>query len=147
MLKAFNERRDEIIKKFGTSPMYEDQIQKYCQENIPYFGGVFTHDKLIPEDNKSYIVNTGNFESPGYHWIAIVVTRFNMYVFDSFHRNIHKIVRNIDKLKGDRHVVVSKWSQPVQDDSDPSQQNICGQLSIAWLECANHYGIRNAILI
>lgn len=147
MFKKFTEYKNDIIKQFGRGPMDEEQIKKYGIANIPHFGGVFTHDKLHPEDHKYYILNTGNYQSPGYHWIGAYVTPHHFYVFDSFHRNIHKIVKDINHIKGDRDIVVSKWTTPVQDDTKKSEENICGQLSLAWLQSAKHFGIRNAMLI
>lgn len=147
MFKIFTEIKNDIINKFGTEPMYEDQIKEYCKKNIPHFGGVFTHDKFNPEDGKCYILNTGNDKSPGYHWIGCVATNNNLYIFDSFHRNIHKIIKDINRIQEYRDLVVSKWKYPVQDDKNPKEENICGQLSLAWLECAKQYGIRNAMLI
>ena len=147
MLKAFNKYKNDIIKEFGTGPLDNDQIEKYCENHIPKFGGVFTHDKLIPEDHRCYILNTGNDASPGYHWIGAYVMPHHFYVFDSFHRNIHNIIKDLNRLEGDRQLVVSKWSEPIQHDDKPSQENICGQLSMAWLQCLKHYGVRNSMLI
>ena len=147
MLKAFNEYKHDIINEFGTGPLDDSQITEYAKKHFHKFGGVFTHDKLKPEDYKCYILNTGNYASPGYHWIGAYVMPHHFYVFDSFHRNIHQIVKDINKIKGDRDIVVSKWTEPVQNDKDPNQENICGQLSLAWLQCLKHYGVRNAMLI
>jgi len=147
MLKIFNEYKNEIIKEFGRGALDNVQIENYCYKHIPKFGGVFTHDKLKPEDYKCYIINTGNNASLGYHWIGAYVTPQHFYVFDSFHRNIHKVIKDFNKLEDGRDHVLSKWTEPVQNDADPKQENICGQLSMAWLQCLKNYGIRNSMLI
>jgi len=147
MFKHFNEYKNNIISEIGIEPMYDDQIKKYGKVHFNNFGGVYPHDKLKPQNYKCYVVNTGNSNSAGYHWIGIYVTPNNFYVFDSYHRDIHSIVKDAEKIKGNRNIIVSKWTQPIQKDTDQKQENICGQLSLAWLHCVKDYGIRNAILI
>ena len=147
MLQAFEDYKDKIIKEFGTNALYEQQIEKYCEDHFPNFGGVFTHDKLKPEDHKCYVLNTGNDASPGYHWVGAYVTPYHFYVFDSFHRNIHQIIKDINKIEHGRDLITSKSRVPIQHDDNPKEENICGQLSMAWLQCLKHYGIRNAIQI
>ena len=146
MLKIFNEYKDEIIKEFGRVPMYDSQIKKFGREHISNFGGVYPHDKFNPSDNRYYVINTSNSKGPGYHWVGIVTTDANMYLFDSFHRDPDSIFNEIEKFQEDRQVVVTKIKNPVQKDT-PEDSNICGQLSLAWLLTAQHLGIRNAMLI
>ena len=147
MLKIFNKYKDEIINEFGIKPMYEDQINKYGYKHLKHFGGVYPHDKFKPEDNKCYIINTGNHNSVGYHWVACYIKPTHLFLFDSFHREPHKIIHDIDKIAGRRQIVVSSWPEAIQKDYLEKEENICGQLSLAWLRCVNDYGIYNAILI
>lgn len=148
MLKIFNQFKDEVIKQFGRGPMYEEQIKKYGIEHFSNFGGVFAHDQFQPEDNKCYVINTGNHKSVGYHWVAVYVTPTHLFLFDSFHRNPHKIFHDVDRFKGKfRQIIVSNWPDAIQKDYLEKEENICGQLSLAWLQCVKFYGIRNAILI
>lgn len=147
MLKIFNEYKNDILKEFGNGPMYDDQIKKYGKEHFPNFGGVYAHDQFKPVNGYCYVVNTGNKDSKGYHWTGIYVTPYKMYIFDSFHRNIHSIFRDIERMSKGRSVSVSKWPNPIQQEDKPEEENICGQLSLAWLQCIKNYGIKNAMLI
>lgn len=147
MFKNFTKYKNEIINEFGIGPMDEDQVKKYGLKHFNNFGGVFPHDKFRPIDKKCYILNTGNSKSTGYHWVGAYVTHKKLYMFDSYHRNINKIIPDINKYSGNRDMVVSKWPYPIQQDNVLEEQSICGQLSLAWLRCINDYGVKSAILI
>jgi hypothetical protein len=147
MFKIFKKYKDEVIKHFGEKPLYEDQIKEYGIKHFPNFGGVFAHDEFKPENDKCYVINTGNSKSMGYHWVGVFVTKPHLFIFDSFHRNPDKILHDLDKFKGKRAVVVSRWPEAIQKDYIQKEQNICGQLCLAWLHCIKDFGIRNAILI
>lgn len=147
MYKIFSHYKDEIVKKFGEGPMYEDQLNKYGYEHFKNFGGVYPHDKFTPENKKCYVINTGNQRSAGYHWVGVYVTKTHLFLFDTYKRDIDRIFHDVEKFKGKRQVVVSEWPEPVQRDYLQKEENICGQLCLAWLHCVKEYGIRNAILI
>ena len=98
------------------------------------------------ENSAIELINTGNSKSPGYHWVGVVTTDSNIYLFDSFHRDPDSIFNTIEKFQEDRQVIVSKWKDPIQKNT-PEDANICGQLSLAWLLTVQHFGIRNAIQI
>ena len=70
-----------------------------------------------------------------------------MYIFDTYHRNPYSILKDIDRFRDGRRIILSKWPNPIQRDDKIEESNICGQLSLAWLLLAQHFGVRNAILI
>ena len=145
--KLFNEYKDEMINKFGLVPMYDSQIKKFGKENIHNFGGVFPHDKFNPEDNRCYVINTGNSKSDGYHWVGVVATDKHLYVFDTFRRDLDSIFHDINKFKEDRSIITPvRDRDPIQHDTF-ADSNICGQLSLAWLLTVQHCGIRDSIKI
>jgi hypothetical protein len=147
MDELFKYYKEKIIKEFGTKPMYDDEINKYCIKHFRNYGGTFPHDEWKPFNYRSFILNTGNSNSSGIHWIAVYVTRHNVFFFDTFRRNINNIFKDINKKVGGRNIIISKNKIPVQNDNDPNEANICGQCCIAFLHCLNDRGIRDAMLI
>lgn len=141
----FNKYRKSIIKQFGVKPLYDDQIDTFARaQQIPKYGGVFPHDKL-PNKSGAYIVNTGNSRSAGIHWIALVRTKSNDYIYDSFSRPKHTILKSFHGHG--RKSKMSDQKDLEQHDEYVSQENICGHLSLSWLLVYRDLGIKHAMLI
>jgi len=141
----FKSYRQQIIKHFGTKPLYDDQIDKFAKKTkIKNWQGVYPYDQL-PDRSGSYVVNTGNHKSPGIHWVAIVRTPSTDYIYDSFARPKNTILKH---LRGTgRRELMSDRKDSEQLDQYESQRNICGHLSLAWLLVYSELGIRSAMLI
>ena len=109
------------MEEFKEQPMYDVQIKKYCYDHFQKFDGTIAHDDFHPHD-RMYIINTGGHKSGGIHWIGCYVTPDCAYFFDSFHTNIHNIVKDVDKHIHNRRIVVSRNAVLVQNDQDPREK-------------------------
>ena len=75
-------RAGQGLKRAGQrwlEPLNNFQIIEYYKNN-PKFYGVYPKDRLPNKKPGGYIINLGNSETPGSHWVAI----HNEYYFDSF---------------------------------------------------------------
>ena len=71
------------------------EMQKYY-ENEPKFNGVYSRNNLTKIKDGAYIINIGEYESIGTHWIALHVNDNNVTYFDSF--GIEHISKEIKKF-------------------------------------------------
>lgn len=133
----------ELIKQLGNRPLYDDQIDGIGKELLPRFKGVYSSND-IPDKVGWYIVNTGNTKSPGIHWVALIRTPDNDYVYDSYGRPTRQILKT---YKGEGRTLHESDRDVEQNDADPKQQNICGHLSLAWLMVAHSLGTKKALAI
>ena len=63
-------------------PLTDFEIQKYC-ENEPKVNGNYSRNNLSKIKDGTYIINLGEYESIGNHWIALYVNDSNVTYFDS----------------------------------------------------------------
>ena len=66
--------------------MWNYEIERLLNSNFTFIG-CYPNDKLPKiekESNISIIINTGNSESLGEHWVAMRMTRDKCFYFDSF---------------------------------------------------------------
>lgn len=141
---VFTKYANRVIKQLGNRALYDSTIISYAKKHINRFGGVYPSNQ-VPNKSGKYIVNTGNDKSSGIHWIALIRTKSNDYVFDSFARPTKNILKTYNG--NGRKLKESDRKDIEQDDSNPSQENICGQLSIAWLLAHQDLGLRKVMLI
>ena len=68
-------------QKGGFSSMFK--TQKYYQ-NEPKFKGVYSRNDSPKIKRGAYVINLGEYESIGTHWIALCVNDNNLTYFNSF---------------------------------------------------------------
>jgi hypothetical protein len=125
----------------GNGITYGNNLEKLCRSlKIPKFMGVFGQD-MIPFDFSkqcSYILNTAKSNQKGEHWVAIWQENGKIYVFDSFGRNINRLLPYFDKNVGGGIIYNDNKKQY-------DYQEDCGQRCISFLLLAKKFGIHNAI--
>ena len=122
------------------------EIDTFCKTlfGIKY-KGIFSQNQKFEFKPGYYIINTDLKTGPGVHWIALVLTKTNAYIYDSFARNSNKLVSHLVKrLKLAKYTIIN--SDP-RDREQKETEIICGHLSIAWLSVVKELGIRMAIKI
>ena len=101
----------------------------------------YSFDKM---DGEYSIINTDNGQ--GIHWTAVYQERNNVYVWDSFGRDIKKLMPEFAKrakVQGYNIITANKRYDREQE----ATQNDCGLRSLAWLILAKSKGVRFASLI
>ena len=75
-------------------PLTNFEIQKY--QNEPQFNGVYSRNSLTKIKDEPYVINLGEYESIGTHWIALYVkVCHDTPYFNSFRvKNIPKEIKN-----------------------------------------------------
>ena len=77
------------------------KIQKCCQ-NEPKLNGVYSRNNLTKIKDGAYLINLGEYESVGTHWIALYVNPENLTCFDNF---VVQLTQNeIRKLTGNKNI-------------------------------------------
>lgn len=142
-MELFNRTKNSLIRKLGNDPLSDTTINKIGKEmfNIKW-GGVGSQSMTIPKTkDRYYVVNTAhNDKSRGVHWVALYVSKSGKpYIYDSFARNTNKLMFVLEKkLKGGAVGVNNNGAE------QKSNSEVCGHLSLAWLNVVHNLGIREA---
>ena len=90
----------EQVKNFNSPhPSTNFEIQKYYQNEFK-FNGVYSRNNLSKIKDRAYIINLDEYESIGFHWIALFVNAENVTYFDSFEvEHIPKKLKNLLETK------------------------------------------------
>ena len=75
---------------------------KRFYQNEPRLNGVFSRNNLSKIKDEAYIINLGEYESIGTHWIALYIIDNNVTYFDSF--GVEHIPKEIKKIIGIKNV-------------------------------------------
>ena len=106
------------------------------------WGGVWAEDSHVALDNskKYYIFNTDKSSGQGVHWLGVYIDHKNhtVNIFDSFHRQLSKLVPDIDIFFHKNHFIVHGGARHIEQKDD---QYDCGPRSLAWLIMVKKYGI------
>ena len=79
-------------------PLTNIEISEYYS-NEPRFNGVYSRDNLPKITKKgAYVINLGEYENTGTHWIALFVKTNEVIYFDSF--GVEHIPKEINKFIG-----------------------------------------------
>ena len=109
------------------------------------YRGSFSQTEKFELKQGYYIINTDLKKGPGIHWIALVLTKTNAFIYDSFARNSNKLVSYLTRrLKLAKYKIINS---DLKDKEQGNLQMICGQLCIAWLAVVNKLGVKMAIKI
>ena len=113
---------------------------------VPGLEGVYAHDefaRLRLRPKTYYVVNTGHSRGGGIHWVAVYRgAGKTVYVYDSFGRATGSILPDLKKALEARGYSI------VEADRDAEQRGaseVCGHLSLAWLEVVHRYGVLAAL--
>ena len=63
-------------------PLINFKIQKYCQNELKFYG-VYSRNNLPKIKDGAYVINLDEFKSVGTHWVALYVNGNNIIYFDS----------------------------------------------------------------
>ena len=63
-------------------PLINFKIQKYCQNELKFYG-VYSRNNLPKIKDGAYVINLDEFKSVGTHWVALYVNGNNIMYFDS----------------------------------------------------------------
>ena len=86
-------------------PLTNSEMQKYYQ-NEPKFNGIYSRNYLPKIKDGAYVINHGEYESIGTHWIALCVNGNNNAIyFDSF--VVEHIPKEIKNFIGNKNIVIN----------------------------------------
>ena len=106
------------------------EIRRFMRGDSPFLG-CFPLDKLPPMPNtfpKTLIVNTHYAHQPGEHWLAILLTKYECFYFDSFGVGIlNKEITDFLKCK---YPIVTYSNKCIQHISS----NKCGQFCLLFVK-------------
>ena len=137
----YQKNLNHIETQLGDSTTYSDQLDEFCKDKFgDKFMGVFASDQIPHNINKGQmmIVNLDTSKQSGSHWVSVVKDYKDvLWVYDSFGRNIHKI---LPKIFGKKRKVKSTEKDPEQLETESN----CGARCVSFLEVFNDYGIQYA---
>jgi hypothetical protein len=142
----FDKTKQKIINKVGRRAMDNVQVHNIGESLFGgKFLGVFPVDR-VPLSKSGYaIINTDVSGNPGIHWVGFIRKGNKAYIFDSFARKGSKILKILtDRLNAKNIQIINS---DLSDHEQRGKSQVCGQLSLSWLQVAHTMGIKSAILI
>lgn len=135
--QLYNQILKGIVAKHGNDVTYSDFLMTEGRKRFgKKFAGVFPSDKVPKMKVGSYaIVNLDKSNEPGSHWVAVVKGSKKIYVYDSFGRASHQILRDSSIMGAG--TTISDTEHDAEQDVD---EDNCGQRVLAWLELFNQHG-------
>jgi hypothetical protein len=103
------------------------------------FIGVFSSDNIVFNDNKKTqycIANLDTQHGPGTHWISLAMKNGIVYGYDSFGRDLNRLLIVRKKIINSDNDINQKFSE-----------RNCGQKSLAWLIMFDKLGPKMALKI
>ena len=137
----------DLTKKMGNGELDSIQLTKMCKSTFKKeFNSVCAWSEYIPDKNKPYsIVNTNN--EGGEHWLGAYTDGKNVYVYDSFARNLKRIMKDwydLSKKLNFKLIFVNKGKDQSDGSGDYPAQINCGLRSFNFLYGVKLYGIKKA---
>ncbi len=141
----FFEIKKDLVKIVGDGPMYDTQLTKIGKDLFEReYLGTFSQDKIPVEKKGFCIINVDTSKQDGTHWVALVFKGNKCYVYDSFGRNVKRLLPILRKKLENHHII------EIATDPHPEQYGntkICGQLCLCFLFCVKKYGINRVVKI
>lgn len=147
--KQFLKYKKLLIQSLGNKAMDNITINRVCSKMFKNkWSGCHSVDDvpLKKYDDIHYmIVNTDTKKQSGHHWVAVLIKQHKCYIWDSYARNINKILKILTyKLRNKNfHVIDCNFDGSNQY----SKSEVCGQLCIAWLLTYDEFGAEKACLV
>lgn len=143
--ELFRKNKKIFIRILGNKALDNHTIDRIAVELFGNkYDGSHLQDNFPLKKNKYYIINTDTKNGNGIHWVAVITTNKNMYVYDSFGRKSSELLKPLFKKAtgAGMNVIDSDY-----DNEQRGNSQVCGQLSLAWLCIANKCGIKTALKI
>lgn len=101
------------------------------------YKGSYPYDKLPDLKNgEKAIINQDSHDEPGSHWMAVCRVNGKLYGYDSFARNIERLIPIHKSISND-----------TKDREQTVKETNCGARSLAFLYAVDELGIDNAMKI
>jgi hypothetical protein len=132
--KLYNRLLKQVESALGKKPTTNFQLNKYCRKKFGHqYKGTFARNQIpIMNHNEFCIANLDTSNEPGSHWIAIIKHHDKYLIYDSYGRDLSKILPNFNK----KYDVISTEQDAEQSDSATN----CGPRCIAALGVYNMLG-------
>ena len=137
----------DLTKIMGNGELDSNQLTQMCKAVFKKeFNSVCAWSEYIPNKNKPYsIINTEN--TIGEHWLGAYTDGKTVYVYDSFARNLKRIMKDwydLSKKLGYKLIFVNKGQDQADKSGNTPAQINCGLRSYVWIYCVKLYGIKKA---
>jgi hypothetical protein len=142
-MKLFKAYKKAIISDMGRSSTTDSQLSAKGKELFgKKFRGVFSQDTLPVGRRGMYIVNVDTSGEPGSHWVGVVETGNDIYVYDSFARHMSDLMPILEAKLNRKHIHVH---EKIGHATQWGRTEICGQLSLAFLCMVHERGLEAAM--
>ena len=137
----------DLTKIMGNGELDSIQLTQMCKAVFKKeFNSVCAWSEYIPDKNKPYsIVNTD--DTIGEHWISAYTDGKTVYVYDSFARNLKRIMKDwydLSKKLGFKLIFINKKKDQSDASGNAPAQINCGLRSYCWIYCVKIYGLKKA---
>lgn len=143
--EIFMKYKDEIIKEYGSDALDTEQCNRIGKKYLKSrWGGCLPWDKVHLAPNKYYVVNTSSERAggPGIHWMGLVITNKNAYLWDSYDRSVKRLLPQLIRSMRKHGFKLKETDHPMDQIGQTSQT--CGHQSLAFLLTVRDVGIERA---
>ena len=107
-------------------PLTNFETQAYYRNKLR-FSGVFSGDNLLNKiKNGAYVINLGEYNDIGTHWVALYVNNKTVTYFDSF--GVEHIPKEIMKFIGNKNIITNIFRTQAYDSI------MCGYVCIGFID-------------
>ena len=142
--KLFNHYRKALFNELGVKALDNYAIDRVGKHEFAAWGGCHAVDRVKLKPHHLYIINTDTHDKPGEHWVAMATTGTRAYIYDSYGRDVRKIVYQLIKTINKSRYKLSKTNLVPQEEQVGFSSEVCGQNSLAFLLVARDLGITKA---
>ena len=141
---VFRIYKNELIQKLGRKALNNDTIDKYSKLLFQSkYKGCYAQNNKFELKQGFYIINTDLESGKGIHWISLILTAKTAYIYDSFARDLKKLLPHLLQHLANYKIV----SSDRKDKEQIGNSQICGHNCLAFLLTTQKLGIKSAIKI
>jgi hypothetical protein len=146
----FKKYKNRYIRLLGNHPLSNDEIDDVCKSLFgSKYKGSFPVDSKFHMKSGFYIINTDVASGSGVHWLGLVLTKTNAYIYDSFGRSPEQTIPILYKrLRRAKYKIKFDTQDKEQRATYKNRMVVnCGHSCISFLLCVHKFGIRAAMKI
>ena len=140
----FKANKAASVRILGNKALDDLTIDRVCRKLFAAWGGVSPVDRVKLLPYHYYIINVDPHDKPGSHWLACFTNGKRAYVYDSYGRNIQKLVPQLIKTIHKAGMTLGKTNQISHMEQRGYTSETCGDYSIGWLLVVRDLGITRA---
>ena len=141
---AFNANKAALVHILGNKALDDTTINRVCKKLFAAWGSVSPCDTVKLQPYHYYVINVDTHDKPGSHWLACYTSGKRAYVYDSYGRDIKKLVPQLIKSIQKAGMTLGKTNLISHMEQRGYTSETCGDYAISFLLVVRDFGITRA---